>query len=157
MDIEDPGAVEEEAASPAISEDAPESPKSRKKEKKVKKARRPRQGPAIPPAAGAAAMGLGGVIFLVGLVYFAWAGDLLPLHSILMPVIEENTDIRPPYSSLGKDQPDLGRLMKKAQGAEEANAVEAAILYGRVLAAGPNGQATEKLEYLNATLGVRAP
>jgi hypothetical protein len=158
MDASDEGPVPDGAsAAPEISETSPDEARAEKKSKKpkVKKVRAPRQGPLVPPAVGAVAAGLGAVVFFGGLLFFLWAGQILPLNSLLLPVVEENTEIRPPYSSLGRDAPDTARLLEKAGEQAEINPVEAAVLLQRVLNQGPSDKATERLDYIHATMGVR--
>jgi hypothetical protein len=145
-----------------IADESPDDSRAEKKKKKkekkpkVKKAKAPRQGPLVPDSVGTLAAALGGILFLGGLIFFLWAGHIIPLNGVFMPLIEENTDIRPPHSSLGRDRPDTARLLKKAEDVAETNPVEAAVLLKRVLNQGANEKATERADYVNATIGVRA-
>jgi predicted Zn finger-like uncharacterized protein len=92
---------------------------------------------------------LGVLVFAGGVVFSAWTVGVVNLDGALMPLFEEHLSVRPPISSVGRDDLKPAVVKTEAEAAElREDLVEAATHWRRVMALGEDPIAKRHLDEL---------
>lgn len=108
------------------------------------------EGPSLGAFAASWVVLLMGVLaFGGGATFAAWTAGVIDLEGALMPLFEENLDVHPPISSLGRDALKPASIEAAAEGAAlRGDLVEAATHQRRRLALGEDAAAKSQLDEL---------